>query len=252
MRVIINADDLGKSKSVNDATFDMMSRKCVTSATLLANGPSINQAVKDLTYFPNYSFGIHLNITEFSPLSTDKRLVAILDENGSFNGKLNHDLKSVRKDLQLFLGITKEFCSQIEALLSFGVRISHIDSHHHVHTIPYLFPILKYVQQKYKIRKVRISKNIYNQDDEVAKNKLLKKQLYNLMLSKVYKTITTSGFTDLISFWENANLNKMQHNTVEIMVHPGQIVDEGENELLSSSWNDELQFPIDLINYNQL
>ena len=252
MRVIINADDLGKNRSVNEATFAMMSRKRVTSATLLANGPAINQAIKDLAYFRNCSFGIHLNLTEFSPLSSDKRLVVILDENGSFNGKLNHDSNGVRKDLSLFFGITKEFCFQIEALLSLGVSISHIDSHHHVHTLPYLFPILKYVQRKYKIRKVRICKNIYNHDGGDPISKLLKKQLYNLMISKVYKTKTTSGFTDLIAFYKNAKLNKIHHKTVEIMVHPGQIVDEGENELLSSSWNDELQYPIDLINYNQL
>jgi predicted glycoside hydrolase/deacetylase ChbG (UPF0249 family) len=252
MRAIINADDLGANETVNDATFEMMSRKSVTSATLLANGPRIREAIRELVHFPNCSFGIHLNITEFSPLSSKEGLVEILDESGSFNGKFNDNILEVKKSYLLFNAITKEFCLQIEKLLSFEVKISHIDSHHHIHTIPHLFPTLKYLQKKYKIKKVRISKNIFKPNESIFKSKLIKKHIYNFMLSKLYKTKTTSGFTDLFTFCENAKLDKIQHDTVEVMVHPGQMVDEGENELLSSPWKENLPFVIDLINYNQL
>ena len=39
VRVIVNADDLGRSWMVNGAIFDLMSRGYVSSATILANGP---------------------------------------------------------------------------------------------------------------------------------------------------------------------------------------------------------------------
>ena len=65
MNVIINADDLGKSIEVNEAIFDMMARGSVTSATILANGPKLQNALTRLAHFPHCSFGVHLNADEF-------------------------------------------------------------------------------------------------------------------------------------------------------------------------------------------
>jgi chitin disaccharide deacetylase len=248
MRVIINADDLGASESVNDAIFEMMSRKYVTSATLLANGPCLTQAIKALTHFPNNSFGIHLNITEFKPLTSGRGLTEILDKDVSFRD----NIFETKKTPLLLLSILKELNAQIEKLLSLGVKVSHIDSHYHIHTIPEIFPVLKYIQKKYKIRKVRIPLNIYRLEENISKYLILQKNIYNFALRNFYKTKTTSGFTYLSAFYENAKLNNLQHETVEIMVHPGRIEEERENELLSTPWKEDLSVPIYLINYNQL
>src|SRR5215510_1621867 len=101
MRLIINADDLGASETVNDTVFELMSRKCVTSATLLANGPAITKVVRELVHFPYCSFGIHLNITEYWPISSENGLTPILDERGAFNGVLNTNLKGIGKRFSL-------------------------------------------------------------------------------------------------------------------------------------------------------
>ena len=252
MRVIINADDLGANETVNEAIFEMMSRRRVTSATLLANGPCIEKAVKVAKHFPHCSFGVHLNITEFAPLSGETGLKPILSGEKVFNGELNQNPKKVQLNFSVLSAIIKEWCSQIEKLFSLGINVSHCDSHHHVHTIPYLFPGLKYVQRKYQIRKVRISKNIFKPSEEIEKKKLIKKRVYNFLLRNCYQAKTTSGFTDLITFFEYAKLNRIGHETVEIMVHPGQVEDVGEDVLLSSSWKEELPLKIQLINYNQL
>ena len=42
--IIVNADDLGMSAAVNEATFDLMSRGRISSATLLANAPAAREA----------------------------------------------------------------------------------------------------------------------------------------------------------------------------------------------------------------
>ena len=248
MRVIINADDLGAREAVNDAIFDTMSRKCVSSATLLANGPCFEQAVQQLASFPNCSFGVHLNITEFRPLSFDGGLGTILDEDGFFRG----NIEEVRKTPFLLLAIIKEFCAQIERLLSFGVKISHIDSHHHVHTLSHIFPILKYLQNRYRLKRVRISYNIYKPSERPSRNLLLKKSIYNIALKHCYKTQTTAGFTDLVAFFETVKLNEIQHPSVEIMVHPGSTMNEAEDQLLSSVGREGLPVKVNLINYNEL
>ena len=79
IQVIINADDLGMSRAVNDATFSLIERGSITSATIMANGPEVEQAIARLTAFPAASYGIHLNLTEFHPISAAKGLAPLLN-----------------------------------------------------------------------------------------------------------------------------------------------------------------------------
>src|SRR5690348_13237242 len=79
MKVIINADDLGISSEVNAATFELMSQGRVTSATLMANGSAVEAAARCTKDFRHCSFGVHLNVDEFRPLTTHPGLQPILD-----------------------------------------------------------------------------------------------------------------------------------------------------------------------------
>ncbi len=85
MRLIINADDLGRSPEANRAIFDLMDQGLVTSATVMANGPYVNEVVPRLVHYPRCSFGVHLNITEFKPLTLNPCLDRLLDQEGNFN-----------------------------------------------------------------------------------------------------------------------------------------------------------------------
>src|SRR6516164_9169595 len=78
MLLIINADDLGVSESVNNETFALMQSGLITSATLIANAPAFEDAVRNSKRFPHCSFGVHLNLSVFPPLSRSKYLEAAL------------------------------------------------------------------------------------------------------------------------------------------------------------------------------
>src|SRR6185312_1140149 len=56
--------------------------------------------------------------------------------------------------------ILTEWCAQIGRLRALGVTLSHFDSHHDVHTIADLFPVLKTLQNRYGVRKVRLTRNL--------------------------------------------------------------------------------------------
>src|SRR5689334_5067515 len=84
LRVILHADDLGISYEVNDAIFDLMQHNMITSASILANGPAFEDAARRSRLFPNCSFGIHLNLTQFGPLSSRQGLQSFLNQNGQF------------------------------------------------------------------------------------------------------------------------------------------------------------------------
>ena len=88
MRIIINADDLGISQEVNDAIFGLMAEGRITSATVLANGPAVEDAAKRLAEFPKCSFGVHLNLTQFKAISSAPGLKPIVDRDGDFAGNI--------------------------------------------------------------------------------------------------------------------------------------------------------------------
>lgn len=251
MKLIINADDLGYNSSVTKAIFDLMAQGLVTSATLMANSPHVDGAVREIRQFPGCSFGAHLNLTEFRPLRPSAALGVLLDEGGNF---VSERIREVRVTQGLSRAIFEEFCAQIEKLHGMGVKVSHIDSHHHVHTVPSLFFVLKRVQKKFGIRKVRITRNLYETGERPPRFLMAKKRLYNFFLKHYdLPTKTTEGFSDFLSFYERALSRELSYHTYEVMVHPGNAGYEKETSLLRTDcWRKKVELSLDLINYDQL
>jgi len=247
-RVIINADDLGISEAVNDAIFDLIARQRVTSATVIANGPAFRHAASKIKHFPRCSFGAHLNLTQFAPLTRGGNAALLTDA----EGLMSRSIESQRFEPKLLLAMYRELCAQVEILGSAGIELSHFDSHNHVHTRPQLFPVVKALQRRYRIRKVRISKNIYTPEQPVNSALARKKTAYNWALRNFYATRTTEGFTELLSY--QAELDRGAHHcrSVELMAHPGAHYAAPETDLLKSDWLAASGLGARLISYREL
>lgn len=246
-KVIINADDLGASLKVNNAIFDLMSRRLISSATMMANGSAIDDAISKCKDYPYCSFGIHLNLTQFRPLIYDKRLAPLLNVAGYYQ---RDSVRTVSLIPDLRNAIFAELSAQIESLKSKGVSISHIDSHHHIHTIPKLFGVVKALQSRFGINKIRLSMNVYrNSKSSIF---MLKKELWNNSIRYYYKTSTTDYFTSLNDFAYIANNLVKNPRSIELMVHPGSIHNELELNILKQGLETLCPFELRLINYNQL
>jgi chitin disaccharide deacetylase len=245
MRLIINADDLGRTLEANEAIFALMELGLVTSATIMANSPFVEEAIAKLSRFPRCSFGIHLNVTEFSPLSSQPALGSLLDQAGNFN--LSRFRKAVLHG-PLKQAILNEWSAQVRKLQSYGITISHIDSHHGVHTEGRLFGVLKCLQHKFDIRKVRIRETIAPSPGQL----LIRSRCWNIALRLVYPTHTTSAFTDFSTFLQAATSLAERYATLEVMVHPGHPRYASETSTLMSFWRERLPSPVELISYHEI
>lgn len=248
-QIIVNADDLGISSQVNDAIFNLMTEGRVTSATMLANGSQVAEAAARVRDFPRCSFGAHLNLTEFKPLTTDSALAPILNEAGEF---ASNRIREIHVGSRLREAIFHEWCAQIARLRTLGVELSHIDSHHHVHTVPSLFPVLKRLQKASGIRRVRLSMNIYGPRAKTSSLLLLQKRLWNFAVRNFHSTATTARMTDLNVFLETAGRMNTAAQIIEVMVHPGSPLFRDETELLRGPWLERLPFKAQLISYLEL
>jgi predicted glycoside hydrolase/deacetylase ChbG (UPF0249 family) len=250
MRIIVNADDLGQSAAVNEAIFQGMQLGTITSATMLSNGAAVEAAAQKLHLFPNCSFGVHLNLTEFAPIRPESRtdLAGILDKNGCFNG---NSIREVPITRPMVNAIFREWCAQIEHLMRLGVEPSHLDGHHHVHTIPRLLAVLAALRRKYKIGKVRISRNMYDDAERPGQLLLAKKSVFNLALRTIGFR-TTRIFTDLGTFIKMCAARPPQRSSAELMTHPGSLPRDEEATLLESDWTARLSYKVTLVSYKDL
>jgi predicted glycoside hydrolase/deacetylase ChbG (UPF0249 family) len=252
MRVIVNADDLGASPEVNDAIFDMMSRGRISSATIMANGPAAAAALREATRFPQCSFGIHLNLTQYGPLTRSAGLAPVLRD-----GELARErLRAAPRRPALVLAAFEEWRAQVGRVLDAGVLVSHFDSHHHVHTMPFLLPALKAVMARSRVRHVRLSKNLYTDAMRPPRRKLFEKDAFNAALRHVLpRARTTEIFTEFQTFCDLVKAGRtIEARTVELMVHPGADSDayRAETALLAEQPISELCRGAQLVSYRAL
>lgn len=252
MDLIVNADDFGISPENTAATVSLMERGRVTSATILANGEDLGSALAAARRLPSRSFGVHLNLTEGPPLTDPSDLAPLLDP----DGRLHPIIFSTQITRTLLRGIEREWMAQVERIRSAGVPVSHLDSHQHVHTIPRLFLAFKSVQRKTGIRKARITKTLYDRDTPPESSMLMaKKSVWNFALRNWVRTKTTDGFSDFSSFIRASRERPLGLGSLEVMVHPGadnELGFQDEIEVLETSWEDELPFPVRLLSYHEL
>jgi predicted glycoside hydrolase/deacetylase ChbG (UPF0249 family) len=247
--IIVNADDLGMSEAVNEATFDLIAKGRISSATIMANAPATREAARQVAKFPACSFGVHLNLTQFEPLTGGAGARLLTDECGQMSRANEHAKPGIERLRAIYL----ELCAQIERIASLGVRITHLDSHNHVHTrSPIVFPALKEVQRRYRIRRVRLSKNFYAPDQPCARRVLWKKNAYNWALKSIYATLTTDAFTEFLTYHRADAARRRSIPCVELMVHPGAAYAAEETAILNSDWITQVDPTLQLISYARL
>lgn len=251
MLLIVNADDLGTSQRVNDEIFALMDSGLITSATVIANAPAFQDAARRVSRYPNCSFGVHLNLTVFKPLSGAGGFEPILDPSGGMTRKLFEI--AVSGDLREAL--LRELTAQVQRCLDAGVPVSHFDSHHHMHTIPGVFPVLKRLQRRFGIRRVRSTVNLLPQGESMTALRAAKKWCFRWALRNVYRTASPEGLGEFRDFHAALRAGRPpRFPRLELMVHPGTGDPVYEDELfdLHSDWQRLLPNGARLGNYTEV
>lgn len=154
-RFILNADDFGLCKAINRAVLEGYQSGLLKSASLVANGVAFEEAVNNiLPQCSELGIGIHLNIIEGKSLCSD--LTTLTDEDGNFNNSYVQLLIKAYnpKETEFFNELEREFRRQIEKIMS-KTKVTHIDSHVHIHSIPRIFDLVCRLAKEYGIKQVR-------------------------------------------------------------------------------------------------
>ncbi len=245
-KIIINADDFGLSKEINEAVKLGFQSGMLTSSSIITNTNYFSHAVDViLPQIKDIGLGFHFNITEGQSLTAPSLLC---DRNGVFNnGYIQLLYKSANKEVML--QIEKEFEAQIERILKYH-EISHLDSHVHIHSIPAIFRLFIKMAKKYNIKYIRLQKEIpylilkksFNKKYmiNIIKNILLNS--FSLINSNMLKSenyissndyligVLYTGFMDEDTIINGLKCIGKTDSTVEIILHPSLCIDENNTD----------------------
>lgn len=212
-RLIVNADDLGRTPGVNEGVFEAHRNGVVTSATLMVTFAAARAVPELSARHPRLGIGLHVALSGGPPASPPEHIPSLVDARGQLparpealaGARPDHVLAEARAQLARFREIM-------------GRQPTHFDSHHHSHRLPVVFEALLTLAWETGLP-VRSA--------SAEAHRILRRE----------NIPTTDHFVD--AFYEQgATLDNLQHvlddvpaGTTELMCHPARV----DPELSASS-----------------
>ncbi len=149
-RLIVNADDFGRTPGVTEGILRAHCEGIVTSATVMMNMPgaaaALQRAQKEC---PRLGLGVHLVFTAGRPLMPVEWVSSLVDKHGRF---LSQDEVLANPD-RIDLGELKsELKAQIKTFQNAaGQWPDHLDAHHFVHVLPQFFEVYLELAEEFQL-----------------------------------------------------------------------------------------------------
>ncbi len=153
VRLIVNADDFGLSQRINHGIVQAHRAGIVTSASLTAVGRAFHRAVAHCRALPTLDVGVHLTLVAGRPLGAGSS--SLVGADGRFPAGAGAFLRRWLTGGIRRADLRAELSAQIERILDHGIRVSHLDSHQHVHALPVIYDLTLELAARYRIPFVR-------------------------------------------------------------------------------------------------
>jgi hopanoid biosynthesis associated protein HpnK len=234
-RAIINADDFGLCRGVNEGIIKAHREGVLTSTTLMANMPGFEHAVALSRENPRLGVGIHLNLLRGRPVAPPDEVPSLLAPSGLMWGSVYVFLRRLWAGRISPSDIETELRAQVEKVLQAGVPATHADSEKHIHTIPAVFRTVARLLPEYGLRRVRFINEfcLSLQPAQTAKAlaislscRRMRRRLreHAIMTADRFYGLCGSGRMTVPRLARI--LERLGEGTAEIMLHPGYMTDE--------------------------
>lgn len=240
MKLIINADDFGLSKSISDGIIEGIKSGYITSTSIMANMEYAEYAIREAVKNNIDCIGLHINFTVGKPILNNKNLV---DDNGVFL----YNRTQIENHKLTYEDAYNEIIAQIKIIDKYSnglLKIDHLDMHHHLSDNENIKKATIDIAKEYNIP----IRNMF--DCDISKPDILYENF-------TIKNVSIDSLEEMVIKYNDKDI------VVELMTHPG-YVDEYTRSLTSYTDRDnELQVlkeakdngvfdKIELINFKQI
>jgi chitin disaccharide deacetylase len=187
-RLIVNADDFGRSRSINKAVIRAHREGILTTASLMVNEPDCAEAVTWARENQRLGVGLHLTLLCGRSALAPSRIPGLVNDRGEFS---NDPVRAgfryfFRRDLREQL--RQEIHAQFRRFRDTGLTLDHVNGHLHLHLHPVVFRILMEDAEALGIRRMRLTREPFWLDAHLAAGR----RLYRSSHAMIYCCL--SGF----------------------------------------------------------
>jgi hopanoid biosynthesis associated protein HpnK len=167
-RLVVNADDFGRSRSINEAVIHAHQDGILTTASLMVNEPAVEEAVTLALQNPRLGVGLHLTLSHGHSALPPEKIPGLVNERGEFsNAPAATGFRYfIRRGLHEQL--RREIHAQFEKFRATGLPLDHVNGHLHFHLHPTVFRILMEAADRFDIRRLRLTRDPFWLDVPLA------------------------------------------------------------------------------------
>jgi len=156
-RLIVNADDFGRTASINQAVIRAHREGILTATSLMVNEPACEEAVALARENPNLGVGLHLTLLCGHSALPPEQITGLVNAKGEFTtnppgaGFRYFFQSSLREPLR------REIHAQFQRFHATGLPLDHVNGHLHLHLHPTVFRILMADAPQLGIKRLRLT-----------------------------------------------------------------------------------------------
>jgi predicted glycoside hydrolase/deacetylase ChbG (UPF0249 family) len=151
--LIVHADDLGVSHSVDAASFDALDKDAVSSASIMMPCPWVTEVAAYARAHPDADLGLHLTLTSewktfrWGSVESRDKVPSLLDPSGTLWTETEAVAAHAKPE-----EAEREIRAQIDRAMALGIHPTHLDSHMgSLFSTPALFATLAKVAHEYHL-----------------------------------------------------------------------------------------------------
>jgi len=217
--LIVNADDFGFTRDVNEGIVHACREGILTATTLMATGPAFEHAVALARENPELDVGVHLVLV----------------------GGQGYPATVARLVQAIALGRIKiydELARQVQKVLDAGIQPTHLDTHKHTHLLPPVLDAVARVACEFKIPWIRRPFDLPLHASGVPWQIRLANRSFGFVRCRFHGVLTRQGCSTTDHFagfqmtgrYDAAELalliRSLPEGVTEFMCHPGFCTDE--------------------------
>ena len=213
-KLVVNADDFGFTRDVNQGIVEAHLNGILTAATIMSVGAAFDDAVRLARQHPTLDIGVHLVLVGQPPFPmTVAQLIRAVA-----SGRIRiHD----------------ELSAQVRRVLDAGLQPSHLDTHKHTHLLPPVLDAVARISEEFKIPWVRRPFDFPLEPGGVSWKKRAVSRTFGVVRGRFERVLTRHGCrsTDHFAGFQitgkfnaadvAALIRSLPEGSTEFMCHPG-------------------------------
>ncbi|MBP7021646.1 MAG: hopanoid biosynthesis-associated protein HpnK [Planctomycetes bacterium] len=235
-QLIVTADDFGKTASINEAIISAYTHGILTNTSFMMNSPILEDTVRLAKENPNLQVGMHVTLSEGKALAATTKAKCLVRSDHTFKTDLAKAGFAIHFSTKLQEQIRQEIIAQFNAFQNTGLKLKHVDCHHHFQIHPEIFSILLEESEKRGIRTIRIPNDPWHITGSLSPNHKIRNFFYRYVFSTLAKSAkaktnkTTLKYADgtlglyqtgeIHETWLLQLLDKIPDGIFELYTHP--------------------------------